>query len=199
MRLDGYSAAGFNRGRSRFVEAVWLLCEAVLVASWVPGSRHRGWIIRLFGGEVGRGVVVKPRVRIKFPWRLRLGNHCWIGEGAWIDNLDVVSIGDHSVVSQGAYLCTGSHDWSRESFDLIIRPIAISEQCWVGAFARLAPGTQMGKGCVVSMGAVAKGNLDPWTVYSGNPAAPVRRRVEHQDKATGRSHPGADGDAPASG
>lgn len=121
-------------------------------------------------------MVIKPYVLVKFPWNLEIGDHVWIGERVWIDNLAKVRIGSHSCVSQGAYLCTGGHDWSRVSFDLITRPIDIEDQCWVGAMARLAPGARLRQGAVLTMGSVGAGELDPWSICQGNPARKIKSR-----------------------
>src|SRR5882672_9870749 len=112
VRLDLYKAKDFDRGRSRWVEATWLLAQSILLASPLWGTRLRVIVLQLFGARIGRGVTIKPGVRVKFPWRLKIGNHCWIGEDVWLDNLAEILIGDHCCLSQGAYLCTGSHDWS---------------------------------------------------------------------------------------
>jgi putative colanic acid biosynthesis acetyltransferase WcaF len=173
LRLDTFAATGqqgFTRGRPAFVEALWFIAQWLLVSSFLPGSWHRVLVLRLFGARIGQGVVIKPRFRVKFPWRLDVGDHCWLGEDAWIDNLAQVSIGAHSVVSQSAYLCTGSHDWSRSDFALQCRPIELHEGSWVCARATLAPGTIVGEGTVVGLGAVASGKLLPWSLYRGNPA-----------------------------
>lgn len=167
MRLDKFSSSEFDRGRSRLVQAAWLVISAFTVATWLPGSRWRGWLLSLFGARIGSGVVIKPNVRVKFPWRLSIGDFSWIGEDVWIDNLDLVEIGSHACVSQGAYLCTGSHDWSKETFDLITRPIRVGDHAWVGARAVLAPGTVLQKGGIVVLGGVASGSLDAWTVHHG--------------------------------
>src|SRR5438874_10353902 len=91
MRLDWFDNKIFDRGRPAWVEALWVLLQALLVSSSMPGSAHRILLLRLFGGTVGRGVVIKPRIRVKFPWRLKIGDHVWIGEDAWIDNLAPVT------------------------------------------------------------------------------------------------------------
>lgn len=186
MRLSEYSPRDFHRGRSRLVELAWMLLQALLVGSWVPGSWHRIVLLRLFGAMIGCNVVIKPGVRVKFPWRLQVGDHSWIGEDVWIDNLAKVSIGSHVCVSQGAYLCTGSHDWASESFDLITLPIDVADHAWIGSKAVLAPGTEVGAGAVLSMASFGKGRLDPWTIYLGIPAKPLRPRPRG-DAANGTS------------
>jgi putative colanic acid biosynthesis acetyltransferase WcaF len=174
--LSGYSAHGFSRGRSRAVEAAWLIVQAVLVSSWLPGSWHRRVSLRAFGARIGSGVVIKPGLSVKFPWRLTIGDDTWLGERVWIDNLAQVSIGSSCCISQGAYLCTGSHDWSKPGFDLITRPIRIADHAWIAAAAVVAPGVVVGEGAVLTLGSVAAGDLAEWMIHRGNPATAIRRR-----------------------
>lgn len=179
MRLDQFYTSGFDRGASRWREALWLAVSGLLFSTWLPGSKWRAALLRLFGARIGRGVVIKPRVLVKFPWRLSIGEHSWIGESVWIDNLAEVSIGDHACISQGTYICTGSHDWASESFDLIVTPIAIGAKAWIGAKSLVAPGCEVGEGTVLTLGSVATGYLEPWMIYSGWPAIPVKHRVSN--------------------
>lgn len=174
MRLAEFNNDDFDRGRSRTVEVCWRVVEGVFFNSWLPGSGWRAWLLRAFGAEVGKGVVIKPHVRVKFPWRLRVGNHSWIGESVWIDNLAEVSIGNDCCISQGAYLCTGSHRWDKETFDLETKPIVIEDQCWVGAMARIAPGVVMGQGAVLMMGSTAIVDLAAAYVHDGHRAKRMR-------------------------
>lgn len=159
MRLDLFENPGFSRGASRWTELAWLVLSALAFSTWLPGSGWRAVLLRGFGATVGQGVVIKPHVTVKFPWRLVLGDHVWIGERVWIDNLDQVTVGAHSCLSQGAYLCTGSHDWSDPRFGLITRPITLGQGCWVGAQANLAPGTVLEDGAILAMGALGQGRL----------------------------------------
>ncbi|MEQ5829016.1 WcaF family extracellular polysaccharide biosynthesis acetyltransferase [Sulfitobacter sp. NFXS29] len=175
-RLDRYSTEGFSRGASRVKELFWMLIAGRIVASFIPGSGWRRVILRLFGSKVGIGVVIKPGVRVKFPWRLAVGAHSWIGESVWIDNLEAVSIGDHCCVSQGAYLCTGNHRWDKVTFDLECGPITIENECWIGAFALVGPGTFVETAAVLAIGTVASGKIAAQTVYSGNPCRVVKDR-----------------------
>jgi putative colanic acid biosynthesis acetyltransferase WcaF len=170
LRLDRFSSASFDRGAPRWKEALWLLAGALLLASWLPGSGWRRRLLRGFGAQIAPGVVIKPGVRVKFPWRLTVGDHSWIGEDVWIDNLAPVTIGAHACLSQGAYLCTGSHDWASKCFGLITQPIVIENHAWVGARANMAPGSTLGAGAVLAMGSLGKGQMAPWTIYAGTPA-----------------------------
>jgi putative colanic acid biosynthesis acetyltransferase WcaF len=176
MRLDRYNTGSFERGRSAAVEALWLVTQALFVRSQLPGSFHRRVLLRAFGARIGVGVVIKPGVRVKFPWRLSLGDHAWLGEDVWIDNLSYVSIGAHACVSQGAYLCTGNHDWTSETFALATAPIAVAAHAWIAAKAVVAPGVTIGEGTVLALGSSATANLEAWHIYAGNPAVRVCAR-----------------------
>jgi len=180
MRLDLFESSAFDRGRPFLVEALWFLVQAILVSSWIPGSWHRKTLLRLFGAAIGVGVVIKPLVRIKFPWRLAVGDHSWIGENVWIDNLARIDIGSHSCISQGAYICTGSHDWNSETFELISKPIKICDKAWICANAIVGPGVTVGEGAVLAMGSVATHDLEPWHICQGNPALQVRKRSRYE-------------------
>jgi putative colanic acid biosynthesis acetyltransferase WcaF len=176
MRLDSFNRHGFDRGRSRIVEALWLICGGLFVSSGLPGSLLRVLILRAFGAHISTGVVIKPHVRVKFPWRLSIGAYSWVGEDVWIDNLAQVSIGGQCCVSQAAYLCTGSHDWSKRTFDLMTKPIVIEDGAWICAKATVGPGVRVGEGAVLELGSVATRDLDPWTCHSTLQTETVKRR-----------------------
>ena len=176
LRLADFDSRCFSRGRNALVESLWLALQAMLISSSLPGSTHRRFLLRLFGANIGQGVCIKPGVRVKFPWRLVIGEHAWIGEDVWIDNLAEVTIGRNSCLSQGVYLCTGSHDWGSSTFELITKPIWIGEGAWIAAKAVIAPGVTVGQGAVLSLGSVATCDLEPWTIYQGVPAKPVASR-----------------------
>lgn len=175
--LGNYSPGNFSRGRSLLIEIAWLLIQALFVASWIPGSRHRAGILRVFGAAIGTGVILKPRLRVKFPWRLAIGNNSWVGENVWIDNLGEVIIGNDCCISQGVYICTGSHDWSRPTFDLLVGNIKIESGAWLAARSIVGPGVHIGEGAVLALGAVATTDIAEWTINAGSPAAFVKRRT----------------------
>jgi len=135
------------------------------------------YLLKLFGAKIGHGVVVKPSVNIKYPWKLRIGDHSWIGEEAWIDNLSDVTIGKNVTISQGALLLTGSHDHTRETFDFISYPINLEDGVWIGAKAVVFGGVTCKSHSILGINSVAEKNLEPYIIYKGNPAIAVIERV----------------------
>jgi len=175
--LSSFSNHWYDPGRGLLVRTLWyFLSLLVLESGWFPLSTPKAWLLRLFGAKVGSGLVVKPHVRIKYPWRLRVGDHCWIGEDVWIDNLDDVVLGDDVCVSQGVYFCTGSHDYRRRTFDLIIRPIELDNGVWIGAKAVLLPGVRVGANSLVAAAATVTKDVPPKAIAAGCPARVIGMR-----------------------
>jgi putative colanic acid biosynthesis acetyltransferase WcaF len=159
------------------MQIAWFLFGLPLLrSSLLPWSAPRRAILRAFGAAIGRGVVLKPGVRVKYPWFLSIGDHAWIGEDCWIDNFAQVHIGDHACLSQGVYLCTGNHDWSDRSFGYILRPIHIGDGAWVGARSVVCPGVTISRLAIVTAGSVAHKNIPEREIHGGNPAAFLRFR-----------------------
>lgn len=173
MRLDRYDNSGFSRGASRVKEALWLLVRSLLFAPWFPvPSGLKVAALRAFGAKVGKGVVIRSRVNVTFPWRLEIGDHVWIGDEAVILTLAPVSIGSHVCISQRAFLCTGSHRFGSEDFDLVTKPISIGDRSWIAANVFIAPGVSLGRNSFCTAGAVVLRSAGPDVVLSGNPAMP---------------------------
>lgn len=133
--------------------------------------------LRLFGAKIGKGVVIKPHINIKYPWKLSMGNHCWIGEGVWIDNLNEVTIEDHVCISQGAFLLCGNHNYKKQGFDLMTAPIVLKEGSWVGAKSIIGPGVTLESHSVLALGSVTSDDLEAFGIYRGNPAVKIKVRT----------------------
>ena len=177
VRLGQYNNSWYYPGRSRWWQMAWFFFGLPLLrCALLPSSGFRVWLLRLFGARISSGVVIKPGIRVKYPWHLQIGQDCWLGEDCWIDNLTEVHIGDNVCISQGAYLCTGNHNWSDPAFGLLVEPIVLRNCSWVGARALIGPGVVMGQCAVAAAGSVINKSVPEFEVYAGNPAHFVRRR-----------------------
>ena len=156
----------------------WYLTNVIFFkSSFFPFNFLKIFLLRLYGCSIGKGVVVKPNVNIKYPWKLALGNYVWIGERVWIDNLDKVTIGNHVCISQGAMIICGSHNYKQKSFDLITKGITLNDGVWVGAKSIILPGVVAGSHALLGAGSVISKNLESYTIYKGNPAQKVGSRI----------------------
>jgi putative colanic acid biosynthesis acetyltransferase WcaF len=175
--LSKFNNDWYDPGAGVVMRALWYLTNALFLASWLPSSRLKVFLLRRFGASIGRGVVIKPRVNVKYPWRLTVGNHVWIGESVWIDNLADVIVDDHVCLSQGAMLLTGNHNYKSAAFDLIVAPICLESGAWIGAKSIVCPGVCCRSHSVLSVGSVATRDLETYGIYQGNPAVKVRERT----------------------
>jgi putative colanic acid biosynthesis acetyltransferase WcaF len=179
MYLDQYTTDDYTPGAPFLRQVLWFMVGAPLVeTSIVPFSGFKVWLLRCFGARIGEGVRIKPGVKIKFPWRLTIGNHCWIGENSWLDNVAPIILEDHVCLSQSVYLCTGNHDWNDPNFKLRPASIHIQSSSWIAAKAIIGPGVVVGQGAVLCLGSVASASLAPMTIYAGNPSIPIKKRKE---------------------
>jgi putative colanic acid biosynthesis acetyltransferase WcaF len=166
------------RGRPLLIEAAWyFLGRPLLRSHWITSSLFRSFLLRLFGAKIGKAVYSKPGLRVKFPWYLEVGDHSWLGEDLWIDNLAPVIIGAHCCLSQGVYLCTGNHDWSTVNLKLFRKPIVCERGSWVGAKSVICPGVTIKAAAIVGAGSVVTRDVPSFEIYSGNPACYIRNRT----------------------
>ena len=180
MRVDlsTFSSAKFDRGAGKLRETLWLLVSLILFRLCPFSlSAFKCAVLRWFGAKIGVGVVIKPQVKITFPWKLTVGDHVWLGEECWLLNLERIVIGNHVCISQRAFLGTGNHNFKSSSFDLIVKPIALEDGSWVGAGAWVGPGVKVGSHAVLAAGSVATTDLQAWGIYQGNPAKLVKQRA----------------------
>lgn len=178
-KVDNSSyAATLHIGASAFKQVLWYVINILFFKNGFSiSSSLKVSLLRSFGANIGKGVVIKPCVNIKYPWKLSIGNYAWIGEHVWIDNIAVVTIGDNVCLSQGSLLLTGNHNYKTPTFDLLPGSIILEEGVWIGAKAIVCPGVVCASHSVLSVASVANGNLLPYGIYKGNPALKVGERV----------------------
>lgn len=175
--LNTFSNAGFDKGSNIFKRTLWFFLHAIFFeSSWMPVMSIKRFLLKAFGAKIGKGLVIKPAARIKFPWKLEIGDHVWLGEDCWIDNLDYVKIGNNVCISQGSMLLTGNHDYTLSSFDYRNNPIVLEDGVWIGAKAAVCPGVTCKSHSILTVGSVATKDLERYTIYRGNPAIKVRER-----------------------
>lgn len=156
---------------------LWFVVNAIFLNSYLPiPTSIKCFILRAFGAKIGIKVMIKPKVNIKYPWLLTVGDYVWIGEQVWIDSLAEVFIGNNACLSQGAMLLTGNHDYTRSTFDLRVDKITLEDGVWIGAKSVVCPNVTCHSHAVLAVNSVAVKDLKSYGIYQGNPAQWIRER-----------------------
>lgn len=164
------------------VVVLWSITELLLVTNpWQVSSRLRIWALRRFGASIDAGVVFRPRTRVRFPWKLRIGAHSWVGEGVWIHNQAEVTIGRDVVISQETFITTGSHA-HRKDMALLTKPVVIDDGAWVTSRVMVTGGVTIGRSALIRPMSLVSSSIPENAIYGGNPAAQVGWRFPRPEK-----------------
>lgn len=173
-----FNNSWYSIKRNIALKTLWLLTSVIFFESKLfPFYGLKIYLLRLFGAQIGSHCVIKPCVKIKYPWNLNIGNYVWIGEQVWIDNLGQVTIGNNVCISQGVLLITGNHDYKKIGFDLILEQIIVEDGVWLCAKSIVGPGVICKTHSVLCLGSVTNHNLSSYGIYKGNPATKIRERI----------------------
>jgi putative colanic acid biosynthesis acetyltransferase WcaF len=155
---------------------LWSIFELLFVTNpWQISSSLRVRILRAFGAEIGRGVVFRPRTRVKFPWKLHIADNVWVGEGVWFHNQDHIHVGHDVCISQDTFLTTGSHAHRRD-MALLTRPINIEPGVWITSRCVILGGVTVGRSALITPLTVVGNDVAPNKIVSGPNAEPVGDR-----------------------
>ena len=176
--LSSFSVPGSFRGRSKVTVQLWWIVSATLF-SWSPQFLY-GWrvfLLRLFGARIGKHVKIRSTVRITYPWKVTIGDYCWIGDDCVLYSLGEIEIGSHVAVAHKVYFNTGGHVYDKKTFDIFSKPIMIHDECWITNDVYVAPGVTIGKGTIVSARSSVLKDLPGGKICIGTPAKPVKDRL----------------------
>ncbi len=184
INLAQTTNGGYTPGRPIWVIGLWMLFEFLLLTNPLQiSSRVRAWLLRVFGARIGEQVILRPRLRIKYPWRLSVGDRSWLGEGVWIHNQAEVAIGSDTAISQETFITTGSHAFTT-NMDLLVCPVRIGDGVWIASRCLILQGAFVGDDTVVAAGSVVTGSLPGNSVCAGTPA----RRIGSRFSADGKGN-----------
>ncbi|HEY0248653.1 MAG TPA: acetyltransferase [Gryllotalpicola sp.] len=199
IRLAAAPGAREAWDRSRFTVYLWAICELLFVTNpWQISSGLRVRVLRAFGAEIGTGVIMRPRVRVRFPWKLHIGDDCWVGEGVWFHNQDHIYLSHDCVVSQETLLTTGSHAHRRD-MALITRPIVLEPGVWITSRCIVLGGAHLGRSALARPMTLVSGTVPANAVVAGPDGAVVGTRfpADAPRGAAGQADAGQTGPVPA--
>lgn len=178
VRLDLFnSKIGLDRGASKAKEISWYFIKVLFFLSAIPyPSKFKVLLLRFFGAKIGKGLVIKPRVNIHFPWKLIIGNNVWIGEEAFLLNFELLTIGNSVCISQRVFICGGNHNFKDPTMPYKNGTIVLEDGSWIGASSFVGPNVKIGINTVVSAGTVVTKSLPVNCIYRGNSIQFIKNR-----------------------
>lgn len=170
VKLNLFDASyGLDRGASRFKEITWYFVKVFFFLSSFPfPSSFKSFLLKLFGAKVGKGLVLKPRVNIHFPWKLSIGDYVWIGEEVFLLNFEPLTIGNNVCISQRAFLCGGNHDYRNPSMPYRNGAITLMDGSWIGASVFVGPNVTVGIDSVIAAGTIISKDVSDNCILKGN-------------------------------
>lgn len=176
-RLSLHKVPDGFRGKSKLYVQLWWLVQAIFISlsPQVFYGWRRFWL-RMFGATIGKKVLVRPSVKITYPWKVSIGDYSWIGDDVVLYSLGEIEIGRNTVISQKSYLCTGSHDYTKESFDIFAKKITIGDSCWLATDVFVAPGITISDGAIVGARSSVLSDIDANTINVGSPSKIIKKR-----------------------
>ncbi len=177
QRLDDFAMPPGFRGKPGWYVQLWWVVQALLFKTspqFLYGWRR--FLLRSFGAKVGKGVILRPSVHTQFPWKVSIGDYSWIGDDVVLYSLGDIRIGNHVVVSQKSYLCTGSHRYDETDFPIYSVPIVLEDECWLATDVYVGPGVTIGRGTVVGARSSVFKSLPAGKICMGSPAKVVKER-----------------------
>lgn len=177
QNLNLYKTPNNFRGKSKITVQLWWLVQA-LFFSTTPQFMY-GWrrfLLKCFGAKIGKNVIIRPSAKFTYPWKVKIGDYSWIGDDVVLYSLGEIEIGAHTVVSQKSYLCTGSHDYTKNDFPIYSKKIIIEDECWLATDVFVSPGVTIGRGTVVGARSTVIKDLNSNSVYVGSPVKFIKNR-----------------------
>jgi len=167
--------------KNKILRTLWNIVSALLFRPF--GTKlfnpWRLFLLRVFGAQVKSDSGVYASVKIWAPWNLKLGHNAWLGPYVICYNQAMIELEDNVTVSQYSYLCTAGHETSKiNTYDdsLIIAPIIIKKNAWIGTNAFIGMGVNIGEGAIVGATASVYKDVITYSIVGGNPAKLIKMR-----------------------
>lgn len=177
QRNDLFRTTGLDRGRPRYIEIAWYFVKVwFFLSPWPWPNRLKRWLLIRFGAKVGKSPNIRPRVSIHFPWKLEIGDYCWIGDSCEILNLEPFVMEDHVALAHEVYIAAASHNIRSKTMAYANKPVRIKRGCWVATRAMIGPGVTIGENCVIGAGAIVLKSVPPNSIVGSNLAKVIGTR-----------------------
>lgn len=171
--------------------AIWFL-------SGMPtglGVWMRAFFMPYFLQRLGTDTKLQSGMRVTNPEKISIGSHCNFAQGVFITGGGGVCIGDWVGFGPDVKVWSVTHrfddaerPWLLQGWEK--KAVVIEDDVWLGANAFVMPGVTIGKGAIISAGAIVNKSIPPYALVAGNPGRVIGWRKRPADSQVEAS-PGA--------
>lgn len=167
----------YFRGRSAVMVQLWWLLQALLFnTSPQFAYSFRRWLLRRFGAQIGKSVLIRPSVKITYPWKVKIGDYSWIGDDVVLYSLGQIEVGSNTVISQRSYICAADHDYTKVNFPIRDRKVIIEPEVWIASDVFIGPDVHIGRGSVIGARSSVFEDMPRAMICYGYPCKPRKAR-----------------------
>lgn len=159
------------------------------IISWIRDGYAREHIeynsrLKRCGGNVR----ISPKAWITNCEKISMGDNVRVQEGVWINGAGGLLIGNNVGISYRATIWTVEHFYMHARavpFDerVLLRPVRINDNVWVGAGVSITSGVEIGEGSVIGIASVVTKDVPPLAIVMGNPARVIGyRERDHYER-----------------
>ena len=127
------------------------------------------------GTEIDASTTIFPPFYTNFGRFIRLGKNVFINHACSFLDLCPITIEDDVMIGPKVNLITENHPLDPgDRKTVLLKPILVKRNAWIGAGATILPGVTIGENAVVAAGAVVSRDVPPNSIVAGIPARVVK-------------------------
>jgi maltose O-acetyltransferase len=143
------------------------------LVGYIPSHIIRKLIYAIYGVEIGPKSFIHMGARFNEPWRVKIGEGTIVGEQAFLDGRDDLTIGNNVDIASDVMIWNSEHDIHSADFHAVTGKVKIDDYVFIGPRAIVLPGVTIGRGAVVAAGAVVTRDVAPMSIVGGVPAKEI--------------------------
>jgi acetyltransferase-like isoleucine patch superfamily enzyme len=126
--------------------------------------------------KIGKHTNIQMGLRVYSPWKIKLANNSVINNNVVLDGRGSLNIGSNVNISPYVQIYTAEHDVNSSNFEYVSEKVVIEDYAWISTNSIVLPGVTIGKGAVVSAGALVTKDVEPYAIVGGVPAKKIGSR-----------------------
>ena len=169
----------FRLHEPEYAPVLELITRAQELSIQLNASTHidqvRERLSEIIGSPIDKSTRIFPPFYTNFGRLITLGKNVFINHACSFLDLGGITIEDDALIGPKVNLITENHPLDpADRQTLLLKPIVIKRNAWIGAAATILPGVTIGENAVVAAGAVVSKDVPANTIVGGVPAKIIK-------------------------